>query len=557
MERIFYHAVIHPQNVDTIYSVMAIRGNKICYVGNDLDEAKGLLPEASLYDVKGKVILPSFVDSHTHPSCVALTNWRIKLPDHSLEALLEAARDYCALHSPEEVPYFFGESFQLTMFDEKGPKKELLDQYISDRPARLQDFTDHSCWYNSMALELLGITKGAPAPKEMPAMGKIVLDENGEPTGWIREVPDDSLDQILYRKIGWRPDDVPTEKNVGPFLKYMSDNGVATIMDAILFEDAIKLYHAMDQAGKLPFHYDACVLLDDYSRLEETIQEGYRLKKTYETDHIHIHTVKFFLDGTNELGDMASLEPLRTDPSGQDYGNINMTVEQLTHTMVRLNETGWDLHMHIVGDRAFRTACDAMEEAKAICGDTWRMDVTSAHCELVHPADMVRPAELGMSINWSCHWAGGYFGEKSRDYLGQERFDSMYDFTTMLKTGAEVAFSSDVFSYKEANRAMPLFGIQVSATRVDPEYPLEETRFPGHVRTPLSAKLSVKDLIKGYTYTGAKQLRLDHRLGSIAVGKDATFLILSEDPYAADPFKLSSIYPIASWFEGRVLFEED
>lgn len=116
---------------------------------------------------------------------------------------------------------------------------------------------------------------------------------------------------------------------------------------------------------------------------------------------------------------------------------------------------------------------------------------------------------------------------------------------------------SDFLQRKEANRADPFFGIQCSATRVDLEYPLPEERFPGSVRTPESARLSVRDLIRGYTYTAACQLRLEDRVGSLSVGRDASFLILSSDPYTAEPFAISQIHPYQVYRDGDLIHQEE
>lgn len=555
MNTIIYNAKIYPQSTDNIYSVLAIKDDKICYVGNSLDEAEEMLDgNIELYNALGKAVIPSFIDSHTHPTAVSLTDWHVIKKCSNVTDLLSELKAYCEEHPVSEVPYLYCDSFELTWFDEKGPNKRLLDEYISDRPVRIQDFTDHSYWYNSKALELLGIDRNTPDPDCIPPNAFIVRDETGDPTGWIKEITYDALDVLLYKAIGWEPERHPTEKNMKPFLDFLHKSGVTTVMDAHVSESTLDVMKSLDDKGELPFHFDGCVCLDNPDEIEETIRRTFEIKEKYETRHIHIHTVKFFLDGTNELGDMGSLYPLLTDPTGTDYGHMNMNTEQLTRVMIRLNEAGLDFHMHIVGDRAFRASCDAMENAKKHCGDSWRIQVTSAHCELTAKEDRKRPSELGMFINWSCHWAGGYFGEKSIDYLGRERFDTMYDFTEMDALGTKLAFSSDVFSYKEANRANPFFGIQVSATRIDPEFPLNPERFPDSVRTPKEAILPVKTLIKGYTLTAAEQLRLNDTTGSIDTGKDANLIVLSENPFEIEPGRISEIYPVALWFEGKHMY---
>lgn len=553
---VILNGVIYTQTGKEIADTMAVAKERILYVGNGGRTAveSYITPETEVIDIQKKTIIPGLLDAHTHPVCIALTDWRIPLKNtNDLNVLLEEAKSYCEKHPKEEVPYFLGESYQLTMFDEKGPRKELLDQYISDRPARMQDFTDHSCWYNSMALKLMGIEKGKPDPECMKGTPTVIVrDADGEPTGWVLEMPADALEQTMYDKIGWHPARHATEKSITPFLNYLTACGVTGFADGFTEgEEAIQLFYELDRKGKLPFYYESMVLLSNYAALEETIQRAMEWKEKYETKHIHIRTIKFFLDGTNEIGDCASLEPLYTDSTGRNYGHINMETEELTKVMVRLNEAGLDLHLHIVCDRAFRSACDALEQAKEICEGDWKIRVTGAHCELVHPDDRLRPAELGMIINWTPHWSGGYFGDKAKDYLGQERFDTMYDFTQMFDVGTIVAMSSDVFSYKEANRADPFFGMQCGATRVDVEFPLDPKRYPESVRKPESAKLTVEQMMAGYTKNAAFQMRLENELGTIEEGKIANFVILNRNPYQTKPEELKEIKPVTVYFEGK------
>ncbi len=172
------------------------------------------------------------------------------------------------------------------------------------------------------------------------------------------------------------------------------------------------------------------------------------------------------------------------------------------------------------------------------------------HCEYINPADRLRPAELGIIVNWTPQWSGGYFGEAAREYLGDERFDDMYQFNPTIDSGAIVTFGSDIYSWSEEYRANPYFGMQTAMTRVDIDFPLESNN---GVRLPESAKLSLEDLLKGYTINAAKQLRIDDVTGSIEVGKRANFNIYSENLFEIDPFEFKDVMPETVVFEGNVI----
>ena len=556
-DRIYINGKIYTQSERGMVGAMALNGDKILYVGDDTASALSLASTSCcVTDLAGRTILPGFIDSHTHPSCVSLTKWRVILPHtYDLTELLESAAAYCAAHPKEEVPFFNGECYYLSMFDEEGPKKELLDEYISDRPARIQDFTDHSCWYNSMALEMMGITKDVSDSDLFgDSPGEIIRYPDGEPTGWVMEVPGNDLEIPMYEKLGWFPPMEATEDMVTPFLSFMNKSGVTALFDAFTCpENDMRMYYEMDQKGALHMYYEGSVLLtsSEPEDIAEAVQTARAWQEKYTSKHVHVNTIKVFLDGTNELGDSGSLEPLRTDPSGEDYGMTYFTMEQLTDIIAALNEEGLDVHFHIVGDRTFRSACDAVEAARKICGGELKIRVTCAHCELVHPDDRHRPGELGININWSPHWSGGYFGDAAIQYLGKERFDTMYDFREMLSDGVNIAYSSDVFSYKEANRAAPFFGISVGMTRIDPEIPLDPEKYPGSIRQPEGARMSLDELIYGYTMRGARQLGLEKEMGSLEKGKLANYIILPKDPHELNPDEIRTLVPDEVWLEGE------
>ena len=203
----------------------------------------------------------------------------------------------------------------------------------------------------------------------------------------------------------------------------------------------------------------------------------------------------------------------------------------------------------MAGDLAFRTVCDAVEALRAEQGPL-DIQVELCHCEIVDPADMARPAELGIIINWTPQWSGGYFGDAALQFLGQERFDNMYQFNPIIDAGAVVTFGSDCYSMYEENRANPYFGMQTAMTRVDVEQPFSEEN---PMRPKEEAKLSLAKLLKGYTIDAAVQLRVDDVAGSIEVGKSANYNVYGVNLFEVPEDEFRFILPELVVFEGRVI----
>ncbi len=537
---------------------LAVKGDRFIAVGSgSLEEYRS--NTTVIYDAGGRMILPGIIDGHTHVEPVILSKWRIQLPKtDSLEVLLEAAAEYCRQHPVHEVPYFFGESYYPEMFDGDEPSRELLDNYISDRPARLQDFTDHACWFNSMALEYLGITKETPNPIGPFGEIEFIRDQDGNPTGWVKEPESDILEDPIYDRVGWSPPGAVSKNELISLLDYYSSFGIIAFFDAITeSEHLLKLLSELEASGNLHSYYEGASILNSYENLDESIGRAKEWQAGYKSRHINIRTVKFFLDGTNELGDCASLVPFSNDPGGTKYGSINMEAEELTKTILRLNAEELDFHIHMVGDRAFRTACDAVESAQRICKKSnteFVIYITFCHCELVHPDDRSRASKLGIIINWSPQWSGGYFGEAAIDYLGLERWNTMYDFRQMIDAGTVVTYGSDIYSWQEVDRCNPFLGIECGSTRVDPQFPLSESRYPGSVRPPADAVLSIEELILGYTIKGAVPFRLENEMGSIEKGKLAHFVVMNEDIFSIPKNEIHNITVKSVFFEGKPVF---
>lgn len=534
---------------------IVIRGERIAFVGSRAEAPT----DAPIVDLGGRSIVPGFVDSHTHPGMVSQSLWHVRLPwTMDVQELLAFMKQYAHDHSPTEAPFLYFEYYPSTLFGDHLPTKELLDSAISDRPVLCQNFNDHEHWVNSRMLELMEV--GPDTPDPVPGLEVFVRDESGNPSGLLREGVHAHFIGRMFEKLQWSPPTDLTPERILPFFRFMTSHGVAALFDAIIADELFLASLAeLDRRGELNLYYEGAHRFRSMADLAEVIARVQRDQETYGSRRIRINTLKLFLDGTNEIGNSAVLSPLFSHEQGEgELGEIALDVTELTDCLLLANAENVDVHIHLVGDRAFRTACDAVEAAQERLKDdgAWRIQVTFAHCELVDPADMARPAELGVIINWTPHWSGGYFGEGAIVHVGRERWDRMYRFNEMADSGATLAFSSDVVTAYEMHRAAPVFGMQVAHTRVDPEFPLDDAAFAGSLRPEASAAIGRGRLLEGYTIQGAKQLRLAGILGSIEVGKLANFSVLSEDLFEVPAERLREVVAQAVVFEGRLVAGE-
>lgn len=555
MEMVLKNALVYTSNEEQPWAdTVVVQGGRITYVGEESGwTADGVTP---VHDMKGSLVLPGFIDAHTHPTMVTKSMWHVRLPwTEDIDEVLDFIREYGDAHPPEEVPFLYFEYYPSTLFGERKPTKELLDSAIRDRPVFCQDFSEHAHWVNTKMLEMMEVTKDTPDP--VPGLEMFARDENGEPTGHLFEMVHYHFLEKMYENLGWRPPEELTPDTVAPFFDFMTRSGVTSLFEALVDdEDVLRAISHLDCDGKLKVYYEGAPRFRSLADLPDAIATVRRYQAAYGSDRIRIRTLKLFLDGTNECGNSALIEPLSSDPTGQHHGEIQMETDELTDCLALCNEADVDVHIHMVGDRAFRVGCDAVEAARARvaqAGGEWRMQVTFAHCELVDPVDMERPARLGIVINWTTHWSGGYFGEESKCHLGEERWNRMYEFNRFADSGAVVSFSSDVVTHYELHRGNPFFGMQVAATRVDPEFPLDPAVHPSSVRPSPDSRLSLERLVKGYTIDAARQLRIDDRVGSIEAGKVANLVVLSADVFSVAHDTIGDVTATTVIFEGDVV----
>jgi len=156
---------------------VAISDGQIVFVGTNSDIESAIGIDTVVIDLNGRMVLPGFVDAHSHPShgMDYFSNINLYLLD-SLDKYQNEISQY-VLNHPEK-PVYRGSGWSDSLFPIIGPAKEILDSLVPDRPISLVSYDGHSLWVNSIALEKAGISSETPNPDG----GLIEFDpETGEP----------------------------------------------------------------------------------------------------------------------------------------------------------------------------------------------------------------------------------------------------------------------------------------------------------------------------------------------------------------------------------------
>src|SRR5690348_3192400 len=130
---------------------VAVANGRIIFAGPDAGAARLAGPSTKIVDLAGKMVLPGFHDSHVHlmEGGVDMSLCDVKSVATPLE-VLAAVRKFAAAHP--DKPWVTGSGWDLPVFPDANPRKEQLDDAVSDRPAYVESADGHSGWANSKAL---------------------------------------------------------------------------------------------------------------------------------------------------------------------------------------------------------------------------------------------------------------------------------------------------------------------------------------------------------------------------------------------------------------------
>lgn len=496
---ILTNGTIHTLDKPAVASTIAVAGDRIAAVAGD--EVLALAgPETQVIDLHGRCVVPGLIDAHLHLAWFGQTLGMVNLEGAlSVDECVQRVRRAAA----GPAGWILGDGWDHYLWTPPDfPDRHALDRVAPDRPVVLRRKDGHSIWANSLALKLAGIDATTPEPPG----GAIDREEHGEPAGILRE---NAIELV------WRVVPQPGPADIEHALLLAQGHALAFGLIGVHTMESPDVFAAcqrLDAAAKLTLRIYHSIQKE---HLDEAIGVG--LRTGFGNDRLRVGGVKLFADGS--LGSMTAA--MLDDYIGQPgrRGVVTLPKDEMQALVRRATAAGIAPVIHAIGDAANRAVLDVYEENRAQ-GDSLRYRIE--HVQILHPADIPRLARLGVVA--SMQPLHGTADRDAATRLWGERSRYAYAWRSVLAAGAPIAFGSDC----PVETINPLAGIYAAVTRQRAGEPDVPSWYPEECLTPEQA-------LRAYTLGAAYASGEETSKGSLAAGKLADMVVLSQDILAIPP----------------------
>lgn len=517
-------------------SHIAVQGGRILAVG-PLEELQDLGDVQLDERFADKVILPGFVEGHSHALEGAV--WQYLYLGYfprrdpagqlwpgvtSLADMQQRLRQGAAGLAPGEPLIAWG--FDPVFFKGLRLDRRALDEAVGDRPLVVFHASLHVMTVNSVMLERARMAEHAGTEG-------IMLDPQGYPNGELQEMAAmhavfDALGRNLF-------EEVASPAALQAYGQVARRAGVTTITDLYnpLTDEGLAALREVSAAEDYPVR-----LVPAMSALSRSADEGItRLQTCREqgNDKLHLGLVKLMTDGSIQGYTARLLWPGYHD--GHPNGIWNAPPEVLQQMVMDYHQAGLQLHIHTNGDEAVELILDAIEDALTL----WpRPDHrhTLQHCQFISQAQLRRAARLGVCLNMFANHLY-YWGDIHRHKtLGYARSRRLEPLASALRLNIPTTVHSDA----PVTPLGPLFTAWCAVQR----------KSASGACMGREEAIGVADALHMITLGAAYTLRLDHRVGSLEVGKYADMVVLDEDPLTVPADRLRDLRVHATVLGGRV-----
>ena len=531
---------------DSIAQAVAVTGDKITAVGSE-DEIRQLAgPHTELIDVGGNTITPGFIDTHNHFAWGALDEsspLNIEYPAvTSIEEIKEQVR--LRADSLDAGEWVIGSRWDAGKLLEKRDMTAAdLDVVSPDNPVWLLHTSAHYGVANTRALIQAGIDATMPDPDG----GVIVRDDEGNPNGIL-------TDQAMALVSAITPE-VSAEDFVSAVTErvgFLNAEGVTTIKDPEIDQRHWDAYKTISENG------DLSVRVFTLWRVPDTLAEARELLQHITPmmnaggDAVDLISggVKIYIDGSGTARTAWMYDDWNENFTDVDEGNTGLTYLEtdLLLEQIRLfHDAGVHIGTHAIGDRAIDFTLDSYDRVladKPTAG--LRHSIIHSNLPTDHAMDLMVKLQRDYDaaypeIQPAFLW---WIGDAYAGNFGPERSQQVLPLRTFQERGIKWAGSSDF----NVSPYAPRYALWAASAR--------EAMLGTYGENPWGTdeSISVHDTLRAYTINAARQVFLEHKVGSIEVGKLADIVVWDRDLYSIPVAELKEVEPVMTLLNGEVVY---
>ncbi len=543
-DKIFINGrIITMDAANTVVQALAIRQGHILEVGTNAQINKLKGKETEVIDLKGRTVLPGFIDGHSHFMGLG----RGKTADlqappvgtvrniSDIIAELQRFKTKNNIGDGEWINAFGYDQDQLE--EKRHPTKRDLDAAFPNNPVVIQHVSGHMGVANSYALRLSGID----STTKDPAGGTIVrFPGTREPTGLLQEHAGYLLKREANKKPTWEEEVQAIKDQQQLYASY----GVTTAQDGYTSLENIDLLKRAAAEGVL---YIDIETLPGAAFQDKLFADTVKYKFGILDHHLKLEGTKLIADGSPQGRTAYFTRPYLVDVpgcTGDDCRGIpTVTQDQFNEIVLKDFRHHIQSFAHCNGDATIDMYIKAVENANKVLGtaDTGRRTVV-IHSQFVRDDQLDKYKELGLLPSFFTNHTF-FWGDVHVRNLGKDRGDFESPTKSALKKGILFTNHTD-YGVTPINQ---LFLLWTSVNRLSRS---------GQVIGP-EQRLTPEEGIRAITINGAYEYFEEKTKGSLEKGKLADLIVLSDDPTTVDPLKIKDIVVLETIKEGKTIFKRN
>ena len=489
---------------------VAVKGDKILGAGSTEESHQFKGPHTKEIDCQDMALVPGFNDAHIHLLALASSLRGVDCrPDNagSISQIVdEIGRRAQGYQTGEWIRAFGYDEFNLA--EKRHPNRWDLDRATRAHPVRLDHRTGHASVLNSLALQLLQITKNTPDPPN----GIIDRDgASGEPTGILFEMGD-----YIRTDNGSRRNDADFLEGIRLANDLLLSMGITSIQDASPGNDfhRWKSFHHLKDKGHLT---PRVTIMVGASHLKSFLDMG--LPPGTCDKELSVGAVKIMLTLTT--------------------GTLRPSQEELREIVLHAHQEGFQVAIHAVEEQAVEAAVDSILSAQKAFprpGARHRIE----HCSEC-PPHLVAKLRSSRALVVTQPSFIFHNGEKYLSEVAETTLPHLYPVGSLNGAGIPAAFSSDA-PVAYPNPIMDIYSAVARKTRGD-------QTLCSFQSIPIEAAIRMSSI--GGAYASFRE----RVTGSIAVGKLADMVLLDRDPTIVESEDIKEIRAMMTVVGGEVAWQ--